>query len=286
MAQTICVGCVLEGMFMDQTLYDPARSAGGECMPPISRGGSGLSDTRGSVRTGSWTSGKKIARRETGLSRLQGTSVRGSIDAGRSATRAVPAFKRPFDIVGAVVALLLLGPIFLVTAAAVKLTSPGPVLFRQTRLGRGGVPFQFLKFRSMYVDAEARKAELAAANERHGKCFKIRNDPRVTAVGRFIRRYSIDEFPQLLNVLRGDMSLVGPRPALPEEVAEFTDYEKGRMVALPGITGLWQVSGRAELSFAEMIELDLRYARECSLRLDIEILLRTVRAVMSGRGAY
>jgi lipopolysaccharide/colanic/teichoic acid biosynthesis glycosyltransferase len=199
---------------------------------------------------------------------------------------AVPAFKRPFDVLGALAAIVLLGPIFVVTALAVRLTSPGPILFRQTRLGLDGAPFQFLKFRSMYVDAEARKAELAAANERNGKCFKIKDDPRVTPVGRFIRRYSIDEFPQLFNVLRGEMSLVGPRPALPDEVAEFTDHEKGRMAALPGITGLWQVSGRAELSFAEMIELDLRYTRECSLVLDIAILLRTVVAVLSGRGAY
>ena len=271
---------------MDQTLYDPVRSTGGECVPPITRGRAGGSGARGPLRMGPRESGKTIARRETGSSRLQEPSARGSVDARRSAGRAVPGFKRPFDIVGALVALVLLGPVFLAAAAAVKLTSPGPVLFRQTRLGRDGVPFQFLKFRSMYVDAEARKAELAAANERNGKCFKIRNDPRVTPVGRFIRRYSIDEFPQLLNVLRGDMSLVGPRPALPEEVAEFTDYEKGRMEALPGITGLWQVSGRAELSFAEMIELDLRYARACSLRLDIAILLRTVRAVLSGHGAY
>jgi len=202
------------------------------------------------------------------------------------ARRRVPAYKRPFDITVALLAILLAAPILVVTAIAVRLSSPGPILFRQMRVGQDGRLFEFLKFRSMYTDAEARKADLAAANERGDKCFKMREDPRVTPVGRFIRRYSIDEFPQFFNVLRGEMSLVGPRPALPDEVAEFTEYEKGRMQALPGITGVWQVSGRAEVCFAQMIEMDLDYARNCSLRRDLGILMRTFGAVLSGRGAY
>lgn len=201
-------------------------------------------------------------------------------------TRQVPGFKPPLDVTVALLAILLTAPLLILTALAVRLSSPGPIFFRQMRVGLNGELFEFVKFRSMYIDAEARKAELAAANERGDKCFKMKHDPRVTPVGRFIRRYSIDELPQLFNVLRGEMSLVGPRPALPEEVATFTDREMGRFAALPGITGQWQVSGRAEVSFDQMIEMDLDYVRNCSLRRDVAILARTVGAVLSGRGAY
>ena len=204
----------------------------------------------------------------------------------RAASRDVPAFKRPFDI--ALTALILLAslPLMLCIAALVKLSSPGPVLFRQTRVGLNGATFSMLKFRSMYTGAESRLADLHARSERDGVCFKIANDPRVTPLGRILRRFSLDELPQLLNVLLGDMSLVGPRPGLPSEVAEYAPRDLKRLAALPGITGAWQVGGRADISFAQMIEMDLDYIAHCSLRRDMSILLRTARAVLDGRGAY
>ncbi len=198
----------------------------------------------------------------------------------------LPLWKRTLDIGVALVALTLALPILLITALAIAVTSPGPVFFVQTRVGRLGRPFAMIKFRSMYTDAEARRAALVAQSDRDGLCFKHRADPRVTPVGRVIRRLSIDELPQLFNVLRGEMSIVGPRPALPSEVAAYPDHAMARLRAAPGITGLWQVSGRADLSFDAMIALDVAYARAPSLRTDLAILARTIPAVLSGRGAY
>lgn len=195
-------------------------------------------------------------------------------------------WKRPFDLVLALILLTLLAPVFAVVAALVKLTSPGPVFFVQTRIGRNGVPFAILKFRSMYQDAEARRAALLARSDREGICFKARHDPRVTPVGRWLRRLSLDELPQILNVVQGTMSLVGPRPALPCEVQAYPVRALQRLAVLPGITGLWQVSGRAEIGFDGMIDLDIAYVRTASLRADLAILLRTFNAVLSGRGAY
>ncbi len=199
--------------------------------------------------------------------------------------------KRALDIGVSAMMLTALAPLMLVVAGLIKATSKGPVLYRSPRVGRGGRYFTFLKFRSMYVGTEDRKG-LEAANEKKGHIFKIRNDPRVTPVGRFIRRYSIDELPQLLNVLRGEMSLVGPRP-LPAcdldpdgQSKEFAIWSEQRSLVPPGITGLWQVSGRSELNFERMVELDLRYVHEWSFRLDCKILLKTPRAVFSGDGAY
>jgi lipopolysaccharide/colanic/teichoic acid biosynthesis glycosyltransferase len=196
------------------------------------------------------------------------------------------AWKRPLDIALVLIGLPAFLPFFLLIALAIKLTSPGPVFFVQTRVGRNGRRFGMVKFRSMYRDAEARRAALLAQSDRAGLCFKSRNDPRITPVGRIIRRLSLDELPQLINVLRGDMSLVGPRPALPEEVAAYPARAMGRLAAPPGITGLWQVSGRADIGFEDMIELDLAYVRDASLATDLSILARTVGAVVSGRGAY
>ena len=198
----------------------------------------------------------------------------------------VPGWKRLIDLGLTVPGLIALVPMFLAIALAVRLTSPGPVFFVQTRIGRGGRPFGMIKFRSMYRDAEARRAALLAQGDRPGLCFKARNDPRVTPVGRILRRLSLDEFPQLFNVLAGQMSLVGPRPALPEEVARYPAHALGRLSVLPGITGPWQVSGRADIGFDEMVEMDLAYARAPSLMADLRILARTVSAVLSGRGAY
>ena len=195
--------------------------------------------------------------------------------------------KRLTDIVGASVALLLLSPLCLVVIAAIKLESPGPVFFSQQRVGRWGTFFKMYKFRSMYVDAEARKAELLKTNEMAGGViFKMKSDPRITRVGTFIRKYSIDELPQLLNVLCGDMSLVGPRPPLPSEVNEYSIEDRRRLEVVPGITCIWQVSGRSEIPFDQQVQLDVEYIESQSFFQDIKILLKTIPAVLMGKGAY
>jgi exopolysaccharide biosynthesis WecB/TagA/CpsF family protein len=194
--------------------------------------------------------------------------------------------RRVLDVAVAGGAALALAPLFMCLAAAVRLDSKGPVFFRQTRIGRDGRPFQVLKFRSMHTGAEAARQALLATSDRDGICFKARHDPRVTRVGRMLRRLSLDELPQIFNVLRGEMSIVGPRPALPEEVAAYPARALGRLRVKPGITGLWQVSGRAEIGFDKMVDLDLAYARSRSVLLDLFLILMTFRAVATGRGAY
>ena len=200
--------------------------------------------------------------------------------------RTHPFWKRPLDLTLTLAGLLVIWPVLLATALAVKLSSPGPVFFVQTRIGLNGERFGMIKFRSMYTDAEARRAALLAQSDRAGICFKSRHDPRITPVGRVLRRFSLDELPQIFNVLKGDMSLVGPRPALPEEVRAYPARAMGRLRVPPGITGLWQVSGRADIGFDEMITLDLAYAADDRLLTDLRILLRTFSAVISGKGAY
>ncbi|MFI7541166.1 sugar transferase [Actinoplanes sp. NPDC049599] len=190
------------------------------------------------------------------------------------------------DRIGALSLLGLFGPLLLAVALCVRVTSRGPVLFRQVRVGRDGSEFRIFKFRSMYVDAEARLAELRHLNEHDGVLFKMRDDPRVTPVGRWLRRLSLDELPQLLNVIAGQMSLVGPRPPLPSEVAMYADDVRRRLAVKPGMTGLWQVSGRSDLSWEEAVRLDLRYVENWSLSLDLVILLRTMTAVVRSSGAY
>jgi exopolysaccharide biosynthesis polyprenyl glycosylphosphotransferase len=190
------------------------------------------------------------------------------------------------DRLGALGLLVALSPLLLGLALCVRLTSRGPVLFRQVRVGRHGSQFTIFKFRSMYVDAEARLAELRHLNEYDGVLFKMRDDPRVTGVGRWLRRFSLDELPQLFNVLFGQMSLVGPRPPLPSEVAEYADDVRRRLAVKPGMTGLWQVSGRSDLPWEEAVRLDLRYVENWSLSLDLVILLRTMTAVVRSSGAY
>lgn len=201
-------------------------------------------------------------------------------------TKLLSRLKRVLDVTVAVIAIILTSPIMLMTALLIKLESPGPVIFKQVRVGKDGEHFYCYKFRSMYVDAEQRLRELQAKNEADGPVFKMKRDPRVTRVGRVIRKLSIDELPQLFNVLKGEMSLVGPRPALPSEVAKYTYEQIGRLHAIPGITGLQQVSGRSDLDFKRWVELDLQYIAEQSIWKDIEILLRTIPAVLLGRGAY
>jgi exopolysaccharide biosynthesis polyprenyl glycosylphosphotransferase len=196
------------------------------------------------------------------------------------------ALKRTFDVVGSLLLLALLSPLLSTIALAVRLTSRGPVLYRSMRPGIGQLPFACLKFRTMYVDAEHRQADLERLNEASGALFKIRDDPRLTPVGRLLRRFSLDELPQLINVLRGEMSLVGPRP-LPERDYELLeDWHRKRYLVLPGITGLWQVSGRSELDFDDLVHLDFIYLERWSLALDIAILFKTVPAVLMQRGAY
>ncbi len=194
--------------------------------------------------------------------------------------------KRLFDLCTTLFALLALWPLIALVALAVRLTSPGPAFFVQTRIGRDGTRFGMVKFRSMYADAEVRRAALEAASDRDGLCFKMKDDPRITPLGRVLRRSSLDELPQLFNVLWGDMSLVGPRPALPQEVAAYPPQAMGRLAVLPGITGVWQVSGRAEVSFDAMVAMDLAYAQAHSVAGDLAILARTVGVVVTGRGAY
>lgn len=194
--------------------------------------------------------------------------------------------KRVFDIAVTLLALLALWPAIALIGLAVRATSRGPAFFVQTRIGLNGERFGIIKFRSMYRDAEARRAPLEAASDRDGLCFKMKDDPRVTPLGRVLRRASLDELPQLFNVLWGDMSLVGPRPALPQEVAAYPEHAMGRLAVLPGITGVWQVSGRAEVSFDDMVAMDLAYARKPTVAGDLAILARTVGVVLTGRGAY
>jgi lipopolysaccharide/colanic/teichoic acid biosynthesis glycosyltransferase len=198
------------------------------------------------------------------------------------------ALKRLIDISGAAVGLLIAAPLFLVVAAIIRATSPGPALLRQTRIGKDGKPFALFKFRSMYVDAEARRAALEQHNQHgaDGVTFKLRRDPRVTPVGRLLRRSSIDEMPQLWNVLIGDMSLVGPRPPLPAEVARYLPRQHRRLEAKPGLTCLWQVGGRSDLPFERQVDLDIEYLARRNTLLDLVILLRTVPAVLTARGAY
>jgi exopolysaccharide biosynthesis polyprenyl glycosylphosphotransferase len=194
--------------------------------------------------------------------------------------------KEVVDRVGAALLLVLLSPLLLTLAVCIRRDSPGPVFFRQVRVGRDGRQFLMHKFRSMHLDAEARLAEIRHLNEHDGVLFKVRDDPRVTRVGRWLRRLSLDELPQLFNVLRGQMSLVGPRPPLPEEAAAYPDDVRRRLAVKPGMTGLWQVSGRSDLPWEEAVRLDLRYVENWSLSLDLVILMRTVSAVARTSGAY
>jgi lipopolysaccharide/colanic/teichoic acid biosynthesis glycosyltransferase len=197
------------------------------------------------------------------------------------------ATKRLIDIVGSMALLVLLAPVMLVIAISIPLTSPGPVIYAQRRIGRGGHPFTMFKFRSMDRDAHDSR-HLHAHRNHHtiGPVFKVPDDPRITRVGRVIRRLSLDELPQLVNVLRGDMSLVGPRPALPEEFAECGEDVRQRALVAPGLTCIWQVSGRSDIDFLRWVDMDLQYIRTWNLRLDLRLLLRTIPAVFRGQGAY
>lgn len=228
-----------------------------------------------------------VFRFQRSLPRSRHTTPDGFIHYGTHATQPVAnAVKRAIDILGSAAGLAVLAPVLAVTALAIRLESRGPVLFRQVRVGERGRQFMILKFRSMRADAEQLKAALLAKNEHTtGPVFKMTNDPRVTRVGRLIRKLSIDELPQLWNVLRGEMSLVGPRPPIPAEVAKYDAWQRRRLSVRPGITCLWQVSGRNGIGFDQWMRLDMQYIDQWSLWKDMALLGRTIPAVLSGRGA-
>ena len=193
--------------------------------------------------------------------------------------------KRSFDIISSLCAMIVLSPVFLITALAIKIEDGGPAIFSQDRVGKDGKLFKMYKFRSMYVDAEDRLIELAEQNEADGPVFKIKNDPRITRVGRFIRKYSIDELMQLVNVFKGDMSVIGPRPALPKEVEKYDDFARKRLQVKPGLSCYWQISGRSNIGFDEWMKLDVKYINEMSILTDMKIILLTIPAVLKGDGA-
>lgn len=197
----------------------------------------------------------------------------------------IPIWKRAMDIVGSISCIIIFSPIMLAIACAIKLTSKGPVLFKQQRSGFGGKPFSFYKFRSMVVDAECMKNDLLEYNHREGPVFKMKDDPRITRIGNFIRKWSLDELPQLFNVMLGDMSLVGPRPPTLDEVARYEKWQDWRLEIKPGITCLWQIYARDDKSFDNWVRLDIEYIERRSLLLDMKILFNTVPAVLSCRGA-
>lgn len=211
----------------------------------------------------------------------------GKVIAWELTLRCTHLFKRCFDFLGSAFLLILLSPLFLLTAITIRIEDPGPVFYTQKRVGKNGKHFNFYKFRSMVIGADKMKDTLLAENEsEEGVIFKMKDDPRITKTGKFIRKFSVDELPQLLNVLKGDMSLVGPRPALPREVALYTLDQRKRLHVQPGITCLWQVSGRSNIAFYGQVQLDLNYIQSQSFWNDIWILLKTIPAVLKGDGAY
>jgi exopolysaccharide biosynthesis polyprenyl glycosylphosphotransferase len=203
-----------------------------------------------------------------------------------SLNKAQRAVTKAVDLIISLLILVLGLPFWLCIALAIRLNSPGPIIYRTTRIGLNGRPFKMYKFRSMYQNADQVLSALMTHNEAQGPLFKMKEDPRITPVGKFLRRTSFDEIPQLINVLRGEMSLVGPRPPLPDEVGQYDEEQKGRLTIKPGMTGLWQVRGRSDLSFDEGVLMDLYYIENWSLRLYFQILLRTIPAVLFRRGAY
>ncbi len=217
----------------------------------------------------------------------QAQSASPAKDLAQAFLQPVSPFRRTVDILVSGTAILLLAPVYVVAALAVKLTTPGDIIFTQLRAGRGGVPFKFYKFRSMYVDAEARRAALQDQNEHNqGPIFKMKGDPRITRVGKILRKTSIDELPQLFNVLKGDMTLIGPRPPTLDEVANYDLWQRKRLDLTGGITCIWQVSGRSEINFNEWVRMDIDYQRRKSFWFDVKLLFKTIGAVVTGRGAY
>jgi len=225
-----------------------------------------------------------ITEHQEGLLRLVGKAFR--LAMWKYSVAGSKGMKRGMDILVALVMLLMLSPLFFTVALLIRIESKAPILFSQTRIGLGGKPFRFWKFRSMRTDAELIQSQLSSKFMSDGVRFKLKKDPRITKVGAVIRKYSIDELPQLWNVLIGDMSLVGPRPALPQEVEAYTLADKQRLTVMPGITCIWQVSGRSEIPFKQQVKLDVQYRWTQSFAEDIRLLFLTVPAVLLGKGAY
>jgi len=221
-----------------------------------------------------------------GLEHLRETSLENTSPLETLLVRPFPVWKRILDIAGALAGIVLFAPLMMVIGLLIALTSPGPVIFMQKRSGLGGTPFWVYKFRTMFQDAEARKTELLSLNERKGPAFKMKNDPRVTAVGRILRKTSLDELPQFLNVLKGDMSLVGPRPLPVDEMRASKPWHRCRLEVKPGITCLWQITSRDESCFDQWMRLDLEYIRNMSFSYDLKLLFKTIPAVLSRKGAY
>ena len=229
----------------------------------------------------------ELLRRYSRVPALKGSRMQVKRFLWRSVISGAYLIKRLIDIIAAILLLILLSPLFVVIMILIYQSSPGPVFYKQTRVGRWGKLFTMWKFRSMYPDADARLKEMMAQNEMTGGViFKMKNDPRIIPVGRFIRKASIDELPQLWNVLKGDMSLVGPRPALPSEVNQYSLQDRQRLEVIPGITCIWQVSGRSDIPFPQQVQLDVQYIQSQSVWLDIKLLLQTIPAVLLSRGAY
>jgi len=244
------------------------NGARSNALASISRGFEGRGAWSSNGRPGAWARGPA----QLAIARPEGAYLR--------------LGKRLVDLMGATLGLLLGSPILLLAAIAIKVESRGPVFYKSTRIGRGGRPFTFYKLRSMVIGADARRHDLKHLNQADGPVFKIFDDPRVTRVGRWLRSTSIDELPQLFHVLSGEMSLVGPRPPLPDEVSHYEPWQLHRLDVRPGLTCLWQISGRSRIGFDEWMRLDLEYIRNQSLLLDVKILLRTIPAVLSREGAY
>jgi lipopolysaccharide/colanic/teichoic acid biosynthesis glycosyltransferase len=257
----------------------------------LSAGSSALATIRAPRPEAGSSAAKKSAapvqwRRPVAPSPEQPTDTREVRDLAPYFEERLPFYRRAVDVLVAGTALTLLSPVLLAGAVMVKVTSPGPIIFAQPRAGRGGRPFQFYKLRSMYQDAEDRKNALRLVNEKDGPIFKIKNDPRITPVGKIIRKFSIDELPQLFNVLKGDMTLVGPRPPVLDEVKEYETWQRQRLDITGGITCIWQVSGRSEVTFREWMRMDVRYRKQRTLGLDLKLIWKTFGAVFSGKGAY
>lgn len=196
------------------------------------------------------------------------------------------SIKRIFDFIAAICGVIILSPIMLVIAILIKIEDHGPVFYKQVRVGKNGKKFKIYKFRSMFVNADQMLAKLKEHNDVEGPMFKMKNDPRITKVGRFIRKHSLDELPQFLNVIKGDMSLVGPRPPLPSEVKEYSEYDKQRLFVIPGCTGLWQATERNEVGFNEMVQLDIQYIQRASFMFDLWIIWKTVEIIIKPNGSY
>lgn len=196
------------------------------------------------------------------------------------------SIKRVFDFIAAICGVIILSPAMLVIAILIKAEDHGPVFYKQVRVGKNGKTFKMYKFRSMFVNADKMLAKLKEQNDVEGPMFKMKDDPRITKVGHFIRKHSLDELPQFLNVIKGDMSLVGPRPPLPSEVAEYSDYDKQRLYVTPGCTGLWQATERNEVGFSEMVQLDIQYIQRASFMFDLWIIWKTVEIIIKPNGSY